>query len=115
SSGPLKNTLSMEPPDFKSARIYTTGTVFNANNPVTCTLTPIDGTNGTTLQVAVGSSGTPTPAPSQTAVAVFDLSDNTAWSVSFAPLPPATAFTGSYLLEATAANEGTVSAAGSVP
>jgi hypothetical protein len=102
-SDSFKKFLSMDPTSFTSAKITAIGTVFYANNPVTCTLTPIalDGTN---------KSGA--PASSQTATATF--TDSSDWKVSFAPLPPDTTYSGSYLLEATAANEGTVSATGDV-
>src|SRR5205823_1317545 len=38
-SGPFEIVLSMDPPKFKPSAITATGTVFNPNNLVTCTLT----------------------------------------------------------------------------
>jgi len=99
--------LSMNPPNFSPQLISTTGTVLNPGNTVTVTLTPINCMTGEwtggTIQTA---SATWNP-PNQ----------NTNWSVSFAPLPPPTPpkpFTGCYLLEASAANEGTVCSSGMV-
>ena len=85
---------------FTAAQIWATGTVFNAYNPVTCTLTHVDCSTG----VATG-------APQQ-AGATFN--NATTWGVSFAPLGGGN-FSGCYLLEATAASEGTVSTGGNIP
>jgi hypothetical protein len=108
--GSLTTMLSMAP-GFTSAKISANGTVFYDYNPVTCTLTPINEQNGTNKSTGTGTGAT--TQPSQTAPAVF--TDSTDWVVSFAPLGNSTTtFSGWYLLEATAANEGTVSATGDV-
>jgi hypothetical protein len=73
--------------------IAAVGTVLNAQDSVTCNLTPIndDGTSR---------------GPSQTSPANMN---GYAWSVNFTPTPP-NVYSGLYLVEATAPNEGTASA-----
>jgi hypothetical protein len=94
-------------PSFSQLIISASGTVLNGLDPVFCTLTPIDD--------AGQSRG-----PCQSSPASMN---GNAWTVTFTPSPPAAVFlnppppnvySGRYLLEATAANEGTISAPGSV-
>jgi len=88
---------------FSATVIGAQGTVLNANNPVSCTLTPIDCSTG----IATGG-------PVQNAGATFtNPPTNTIWQVEFFP-PPPTRYSGCYLLEAAAASEGTISTSGQV-
>jgi hypothetical protein len=106
----LSNILALTHSNFSSTAISANGTVLNANNPVTCTLNPV-GADGTSPDPGGGDLR-------QTQTALATVTGST-WAVAFAPLPsPGTQNptfpTGSYVLEATAPNEGTVSSTGDV-
>jgi hypothetical protein len=93
------------PPNFGFLCVTASGTVVNGIDPVSCTLTPIneDGTVDRTRP------------PPQTRAGAMNGND---WTVMFTPTPPSppnvapNQYNGLYLLEATAANEGTISTTG---
>jgi hypothetical protein len=87
--------------------VMATGTVLDGRNAVTCTLTPIDNTGQST-------------GPSLTTPAQMN---GNSWTASFFPTPnnpglpanPANPFQGLYLFEASAPNEGIISAGVDIP
>jgi hypothetical protein len=116
--------LSMDPPTFSDLAIGATGTVFYPNNAVTCTLTPINddgsgqGESGGADKIRSARTKKEVAAASSVVSATATFTDppaNTSWAVAFAPIPVGSSFHGWYLLEASAANEGNVSASGEAP
>jgi len=85
-------------PTFTTSKIIAKGTVLNADNQVNCSLTPINCNTG----VSTGKTG------DQIAIWTNPPTD-TAWSAEFDG-----SFSGCYLLQASAASEGTISASGQV-
>jgi hypothetical protein len=97
--------------DFITSTIWAKGRVANPGNPVSCTLTQVNCGTG-----QYPPSQTPPPPPIQSAQGVFDNpQDLTQWAVAFAPLPNNPFAVGScYLLESSAASEGTIFVQGTV-
>lgn len=100
----LSMALSMNPPIPSSSQISASGSVFYSNNPVLCSLAPVNADG-----CIVPPSGMNTP-PSQNQPATFIPPSTTSWTVTFTPGGmPGVGYTGWYVLEATACDEGSVS------